>query len=257
MPSLITPAFTAAFVSALGIGNMGGRLFWPAFSDLLVKYLDKPFMGRKLTFTCLWAGSPIALLGVLGSPYITSGPEWLPVAVFACSAGFVVGGLGGTAAARPAFVADAWGQGPASALLAKTMPTLFLAAYGGPRLIAYCRERAVADAAADLLPHVDAAKFEQAFHAPKEDLALLLQQKTVTLPALVDLCGPDVVDPTPFIYTQGLSICFLCQVAALGTNLALKAPTDTVHVATCPASVDPATDASHKPPETVDSRTGR
>lgn len=38
----------------------------------------------------------------------------------------------------------------------------------------------------------------------------------------MELCGPDVLDPTPYLYTQGLGICVLCQVGALATNVALN-----------------------------------
>merc|ERR1712154_371784 len=138
----------------------------------------------------LWSVSPLALLGIMASPYVPG--TVLPVAVYSVSAALVVGGLGGTAGTRPAFVTDIWGPGPSTALIAKSMPVLFLGSFVGPRITAYCRERAVTAAAMDLLPQVDSAAFQAAFHAPKEDLALLLQKKTVTLPALAELCGPNV-----------------------------------------------------------------
>merc|ERR1712098_129017 len=129
--------------------------------------------------------------------------------------------LGGAASMRPAFVADAWNPHMASVLVARMMPVLLVSAFAGPRIMAHSREKAVTVAAENLAVHIDAATFEKAFHAPKEELAQLLQAKTVTLPQL-ELCGPGVIDPTPFLYTEGVGVLVLLQVAALSTNLALK-----------------------------------
>merc|ERR1711879_641835 len=76
----------------------------------------------------------------------------------------------------------------------------------------------------DVTAQVDVAIFEKTFHASPDQLSLLVQQKTVTLPQLLEICGPSVVDPTPFLYTQGVGICALCQVGALLTNAALTRP---------------------------------
>jgi len=222
LPDLITPEAGAAFVSALGLGNLAGRLAWPAVSDALAARLGSGFAGRRTTFTMMWTLSPLAYVGVLMSPHCPG--TTLPVAVFTASAMAAVMALGGAAATRPAFVADAWGPQAASPLLAKSMGALWLAAYAGPRLMAHCRESAVSAAAHDLVRHVDPAAFERAFRAPVGELQMLLEQRTVTLPALLDLCGPGAVDPSPFIYSQGLSVCVLCQAAALATNLALRQP---------------------------------
>ena len=37
MPSLVTGAFAASFVAALGTANLGGRMFWPLVSDKFAK----------------------------------------------------------------------------------------------------------------------------------------------------------------------------------------------------------------------------
>ena len=37
MPSLVTGAFAASFVAAMGMANLGGRMFWTLTSDKLAK----------------------------------------------------------------------------------------------------------------------------------------------------------------------------------------------------------------------------
>merc|ERR1712100_941729 len=99
--------------------------------------------------------------------------------------------------ARPAFVADSWGPSCAGVLVARCMPVLLISAYLGPKVMTVFRERSLTRAINDLTGQVDPALFEATFKAPKAQLAELVQTKTVTLPQLVELLGPGVVDPTP------------------------------------------------------------
>ncbi len=66
LPEIVTPANTAAFVSLMSIGNLGGRLFWANGSDLVAKRLGgDPFYGRKATFGMMWGLGPAAYLGTV------------------------------------------------------------------------------------------------------------------------------------------------------------------------------------------------
>jgi hypothetical protein len=56
--------------------------------------------------------------------------------------------------------------------------------------------------------------FVRAFGAGKDSLDLLIASKTVTINRLLELIGPNAVDPTPFLYDDMLIICAALQASA-------------------------------------------
>jgi MFS family permease len=224
MPALVTATFAAGFVSAISMSNLGGRVLWSNLSDASVRRLRSPVYGRKLAFSAMWAlGPPSYLLAVWSVHQAAKSPDSiLPLIVFCGSVFGIVSVFGGTAATRPALVADMFGSKNVTALTARQLTVVMPAAYVGPKLTAYFREQSIHSACVDLSSKVDAAHFERAFGAPHEKLPELLDAKTVTINRLMELVPAGTIDPTPYVYDKTLYVCAGLQSVAFLTNQLLK-----------------------------------
>ena len=61
-----------------------------------------------------------------------------------------------------------------------------------------------------------------AFGADKSNLDLLVQQKTVTISRLLEICPTGTLDPTPFVFDNTLYVMMGFQGIALLSNFALR-----------------------------------
>ena len=224
LPEIVTPAFATAFVGAMGIANLSGRLVWPAVSDKLAQWKGgDPFFGRRMTFSLMWGICPAMYLGVVWSVHQCAvNPSALPLAVFYGSVLGIISSFGGAAAGRPALIGDLYGLKNVGNLAARQLSVVMPAAFLGPYIVASMRESASADAIRDLTAKIDDQTFANAFASGKDQLDMLIDQKTVTISRLMELAPPGTVDPTPFLYDNSLILLAGIQTTALLTNWALK-----------------------------------
>ncbi len=229
---VITPAFAAGFVAAMGAGNLAGRVGWTLASDYLVA-VDKgipgllpanqtdPFWGRRAAFTLMFMVPAPAI--ALAYYCVHQPPSPIMLYGFTGSVIAVISSFGGMAAARPAFCADLWGlkNGP-GVLSARQLSVVLPASFAGPMIVSHFRQTATRDAVADLSSQVPDAAFEAAFLAPKEDIASLVEAKTVTINRLLELLPAGTVDPTPCLYDSALMVLSAGSLVALGTNMLLR-----------------------------------
>jgi hypothetical protein len=98
----------------------------------------------------------------------------------------------------------------------------------GPVAITQLRDRSLRSALADLAGKVDPEAFERAFVAPREQLAALIDAKTVTLPQLLALAPPGTPDPSSTIYSTTMTAMAALLAIAFVAN-ALVRPVDPRH----------------------------
>jgi hypothetical protein len=120
----------------------------------------------------------------------------------------------------PSYVADVFGPKEAPVIYGRVMTSWAATAIASPSLLQHLRDRANAQAIDALAAATPAADFERAFHAPTDELAALVDAKTVTIARLVEIAPPGTVDPTPFLYDSTFyAISGILGVAAVSNAL--------------------------------------
>ena len=189
-----------------------------------------PFYGRQLTFSLMWGICPAMYLGVVWSVHECAvNPSAVPLAVFYGSVLGIISSFGGAAAGRPALIGDLYGLKNVGNLAARQLSVVMPAAFLGPYIVATMRESAAATAIKDLCQQIDEQTFVNAFATDKDQLDMLIEQKTVTISRLMELVPPGTVDPTPFLYDNSLILLAGIQTLALGTNWLLKPVDPSLH----------------------------
>jgi len=187
--------------------------------------MDKdPFVGRKFVFSLIWGSGPFLYLATLWSIHQAAGAQGsiaLPLGVFTMSVFAILSNFGGTAATRPAIVADLFGLKNVGPMTARNMSVILPAAYVGPKMAAYLRDRSLHDSILDLSVHISDSDFQEAFAGNKDQIEMLITQKIVTMSRILELCPPGTLDPTPFVYDQTLVVMAFLQALALVSNTAL------------------------------------
>ena len=222
--NVVTPAFSAYFVSAMSGANLGGRLFWTNLSDYVAKAKGgDPFFGRRLTYSLMFGISIPAYLSMVWAIHsCAESPSVLPLVVYSTALFTVLANFGGTAALRPAMIGDLYGLKHVGVLAARQLSVVLPAAYAGPRLVTYFRESAVHDAIQDLSTKVDDAQFSAAFGASKDQLDTLIEKKTVTVARLMEMAPAGTQDPTPFVYDHSMYVMASLMGLAYVSNLLLR-----------------------------------
>lgn len=225
MPTVVTPAACANFVVAMSIANLAGRLVYPNLSDFMVRWVGgDPVYGRKLTFTMLFVTSPALYLGIVWAIHnsaIGTG-SLIPLGVFSGCVLTILSIFGGTSATRPAFAADLFGNKNVGEITARSLSVVLPAAFLGPKLASYFRQEAMSDSIRDLASKVPDDVFFRAFSVGKDQLELLISQKTITIARLLELLPVGTPDPTIYLYDKTMYVMAGLQVLALVSNLLVK-----------------------------------
>jgi len=225
VPHLITTTFIAGFVSAMGISNLSGRLFYPLLSDYLAKRIAiDPFYGRKLTYSIMWGLAPLFYLLIIGSIHITvnSNSPVLCLVLFTVSVYGILTSFGGAAATRPPLCGDLFGSKYVGIMTARQLSVVMPAAFIGPKVVGYFREKSIREAILDLTSKTDDSAFIKAFGAGKDQINLLIEKKTLTINRLLEILPSSVPDPTPFLYDRALLVLATLSSMAFLLNLSLK-----------------------------------
>jgi hypothetical protein len=162
---------------------------------------------------------------------VSANPGLLPLSLFCASSLAMISFYGAGYSLTPAYEADLFGAKDVGPIHGYMMSAVGTAALVGPLLITLQRSSALRSALQSLAERVDADAFARKFGAPIEQLEQLIEAKTVTINALLDILPPGTVDPTPFLYNQTMySAAAILSMAAIA-NLVIK-PVDRRHFVT-------------------------
>ncbi len=211
---LVDLTFAGFYVTMISVFNMVGRLAWASASDRL---------GRKLTYTiffvagmALYLSIPACAAGVSASGSVA----WL-VAFYAITM-LIFTMYGGGFATIPAYLADIFGTRFVGGIHGRLLTAWSTAGVLGPVLITTLRDRSRAAAVRDLAARVDPAAFAAKFGAPLDQLALLVEKKTVTIAKLMELAPAGTADPSSGLYDSTMYLMAALLGVALVANLLVR-----------------------------------
>lgn len=222
----VSAATAASLVAAMSAFNLGGRLFWSNLSDALARRQSDPFLGRRFTFSLMWGMTPWLYAIIAAS--VHAQPSTIATGATALAVCGIMSAFGGAAATWPALCGDLWGTKHVGIIAARQLSVVLPAAYLGPKLVAWMRERGLTKAIHDLTALVTDADFERAFGASKDALEVLIHAKTVTVTRLMELVPIGTLDPTLHVYDEMLYVMAGLQAVAFIGMRMLK-PVDPVY----------------------------
>ena len=162
-PSIVTPAFSTGYVSALEVGMALGRFGWSALSDVL---------SRQNTYALFGLGIPIVgLTPFLCHTVVDAGAagdeiDMWPLMTFYSGLVLTITFYGGVFSVLPAYIADLFGQKHAGAIHGKALTAWAMSAVAGPMGLALLRSHSYQNAVDNLLEAIgdhDASAFEHSF----------------------------------------------------------------------------------------------
>ena len=201
---------------------MAGRLFWASTSD---------YIGRRNTYwiffalgVVLYCSVPWVATQVSVDPRVT----WL--VWFYAATMLIFSMYGGGFATIPAYIADLFGTRFVGGIHGRLLTAWSVAGVLGPLAITSLREAAVANAIDDLVAQVDLSAFRSAFGAGIDQLPALVEAKTVTIAALMEIAPPGTADPTPHLYDTTMYLMAALLAIALVVNALMRPVHDRHHM---------------------------
>jgi len=214
LPLYVDGAFAASFVAGLSLANLGGRLGWASFSDVV---------GRKkvlLSFGAL--GVPICLAIPQMTASLANDPSTASLWAFVGGTSVLISCYGGLLGVLPAYVSDTFGAKNQTSIFGRAMTGWATAALIGPKVMTYLREQEYTAAIKQLAAKTDPAKFSESFGATLDQLPELIEAKSVTIPQLLAICPQGVSDPTIALYDSTLYTMAGVLGAAMVLNLMIN-----------------------------------
>ena len=209
LPLLVTPTFASAYVMALSVANLSGRVVWASVSDKI---------GRRTTFhlLCLssvplYASIPILINGCVSDPASPMAPLYL--AGFCVSSFLAVTIMGGVFSVLPPYEADLYGSKYVGAIHGKFLPFSTVRGIIGPAIILHLRSKEESRSVDTILRSIDPEMFKSLTGEDISAAQSLIEAKSLTLSKLVTILPPDITDPSPFLYDStmytmaGLAAC--------------------------------------------------
>jgi hypothetical protein len=141
---------------------------------------------------------------------------------------------GGGFSTIPAYIADVFGTKYVSAIHGRLLTAWSTAGVIGPLAITMLRGSAVNDAIQQLASVIDPARFEARFGAGMDQLATLVEGKTVTIAKLMEIAPAGTVDPTPGLYNTTMYLMAGLLFVALLANAFMGAVDAKHHMADAP-----------------------
>ncbi|MBL6935844.1 MAG: OFA family MFS transporter [Alphaproteobacteria bacterium] len=214
LPHIVDANFAATYVVMVSVFNMCGRFFWASLSD---------FMGRKMTYyiffvlgIALYLSIPFSAVEVSASPAVV----WLVTFYAATMIIFTM--YGGGFATIPAYLADIFGTFHVGGIHGRLLTAWSTAGVLGPLAITQLRQISVDKAIDNLSSVVDGQAFEAAFGAGKDQLAALVEAKTVTISKLMEIAPPGTADPSATLYNTTMFAMAGLLAIALVSNWMIK-----------------------------------
>lgn len=206
--------FAATYVQALSLANLGGRFIWASASDKL---------GRKRTFGLFSIGVPLYLT----LPWIVSsgvGAEMsnTPLILFYGSSLLIFSFFGGGYSTVPAYESDLFGSKYIAATHGRTMTASALSGVLGPGIFSMFYSMETKKAIKNLTDIIDNKQFIDSFGVSKDNIDMLISNKTVNIAKLLELCPDGTTDPTPYLYDPAFKTMGVVMGIGALANLALK-----------------------------------
>jgi MFS family permease len=220
LPKTVDAGYAATYVLMISLFNMAGRFFWASVSD---------YIGRKATYTiffilgiALYLSIPYTAHQVSVSPSIT----WL---IYFYAATMIIFTMyGGGFATIPAYLADLFGARFVGGIHGRLLTAWSTAGVLGPLAITSLRENALQRAIEQLAREANPAEFSAKFGAPIDQLQMLVAQKTVTLPRLMEIAPSGTINPASTLYNSTMVLMACLLGVALVANLLVR-PVDPKH----------------------------
>lgn len=214
LPGIVTAKFAAIYVLAISVFNMAGRFGWASFSDHL---------GRKRTYwvffvagTLLYASIPFCAQRFAVAPSVAL------LVYFYAATMLIFTMYGGGFATIPAYLADIFGTRFVGGIHGRLLTAWSTAGVLGPLAITYLRERAVTSAITDLAGKVNPAAFHEKFGASLDQLAMLVQKKTVTITKLMEIAPAGTINPSATLYNTTMFLMAGILVIAMIANALVR-----------------------------------
>eukprot|EP00494_Astrolonche_serrata_P032504 UN32773 len=205
LPLIVTSTFCATFVAGMSASNMSGRLIFSNLSDYVISKSkhDDPFWGRRATFTGILGAAPLCYLSVMWAAHnVEMGA--LPLYAFCGVTWGILLSFGGSVATRPAYAGDIFGMQNVAAFTARQLSVVLPAAFAGPKITSYIRDKSISEAIHDLTQKISDEDFFHHFSTTKDHLEELITNKSITISRLMDILPPGTDDPTKYIYDHAL-----------------------------------------------------
>lgn len=214
LPHIVTVQFAAFFVVMISIFNMCGRFFWSSMSD---------YLGRKKTYHIFFILGILLYLSIpLWASRVSVSPSAVWLWAFYAAAMIIFSMYGGGFATIPAYLADIFGTRYVGGIHGRLLTAWSTAGVLGPLAITSLRERAVLKAIDGLAAKVDPAAFQAKFGAGLDQLALLVEAKTVTISSLLELAPAGTVDPSSGLYSSTMFLMAALLAIALIANVLVQ-----------------------------------
>ena len=173
LPQIVDASFAATYVVMISLFNMLGRFFWASSSD---------YIGRRNTY---WIFFVLGILLYLSIPYtaqqVSASPATVWLVYFYAATMVIFTMYGGGFATIPAYLADIFGAKFVGGIHGRLLTAWSTAGVLGPLAITSLRQNSVNEAIASLVAKIDDADFVKHFGASTDQLAVLVEQKTVTI----------------------------------------------------------------------------
>jgi MFS family permease len=214
LPQVVDAAFAATYVVMISVFNMIGRFFWASSSD---------YIGRRNTYTIFFV---LGIFLYLSVPYtaqqVSASPAVVWLVWFYAATMIIFTMYGGGFATIPAYLADIFGTRYVGGIHGRLLTAWSTAGVLGPLAITSLRQDAVNRAIDELVQDIDPAAFAAHFGAPIDQLALLVEQRTVTIARLMEIVPAGTVDPTSGLYNSTMILMAALLAVALVCNLLMR-----------------------------------
>ncbi len=220
LPHIVNAGFAATYVVMISVFNMVGRFFWASTSD---------YIGRKMTYFIFFG---LGIILYMSIPYsaaaVSASPEVVWLVTFYAATMIIFTMYGGGFATIPAYLADIFGTRYVGGIHGRLLTAWSIAGVLGPLAITRLRQISLENAINDLVATLDPAVFTAAYGAGKEQLALLVKNKTVTITNLMEIVPPGTADPSATLYNSTMYCMAALLAIALVSNWLIK-PVDPKH----------------------------
>ncbi len=220
LSAVVTAAFATLFVQMMSVANMTGRIIWASASD---------YLGRQRTYMTFFT---LGILLYASIPQITRQSDLLPpegwLVLFYAVVMVIMTMYGGGFATIPAYLADLFGPKFVGGIHGRLLTAWSTAGVIGPLAITKLRESSRREAMLDLTKQVDPARFQEQFGTGPEQLALLIERKTVTIKKLLEIAPAGTPDPTVAIYNTTMYLMAALLAIAFIANWLVR-PVDKRH----------------------------
>ena len=192
LPTIVTAGFAGTYVLMISVFNMLGRIFWASMSD---------FIGRKTTYFIFFS---LGILLYMSIPFTAEAmminPAVTYLILFYAASMIIFTMYGGGFATIPAYLADIFGTKYVGGIHGRLLTAWSTAGVLGPLAITQLRQQSVEESINELALRVTPEKFEDFFGESIDKLAVLVEQKTVTISKLMEIVPIGTADPSATLY---------------------------------------------------------